>query len=123
MIFIFVFFFARGQVVGWPPVRYYRRHALTKPSEMFVKVNMDGVAVGRKVDLNAYSSYERLLQALEEMFQPTAGKASYSYCFISYGCFIISNGSFILLVCINLLGNSLSQLLFDLLILRNNSLN
>ena len=61
-----------------------------------MKVNMDGVAVGRKVDLNAYSSYERLLQALEEMFQPTAGKTSYLYCFISYGCFIISNGIFLM---------------------------
>lgn len=40
---------------------------------MFVKVNMDGIAVGRKVDLNAYSSYEGLLRGLEEMFQPIAG--------------------------------------------------
>ena len=81
--------FGRGQVVGWPPVRYYRRHALTKPSEMFVKVNMDGIAVGRKVDLNAYSSYERLLQGLEEMFQPTAGKIYYMYGSLSSGCLVI----------------------------------
>ena len=38
---------------------------------MFVKVNMDGIAVGRKLDLNAYSSYEGLLHALEDMFQPS----------------------------------------------------
>lgn len=38
---------------------------------MFVKVNMDGITVGRKVDLNAYTSYESLLLALEEMFQPS----------------------------------------------------
>lgn len=33
-----------------------------------VKVNMDGTLIGRKVDLNAYSSYETLAQTLEEMF-------------------------------------------------------
>lgn len=35
---------------------------------LFVKVNMDGVAIGRKVDLSAHSSYESLAQMLEEMF-------------------------------------------------------
>lgn len=34
----------------------------------FVKVNMDGVPIGRKVDLNAHASYETLAQTLEEMF-------------------------------------------------------
>ncbi|GLT76606.1 hypothetical protein SLA2020_482580 [Shorea laevis] len=34
----------------------------------FVKVNMDGVAIGRKVDLNAHACYETLAQALEDMF-------------------------------------------------------
>lgn len=34
----------------------------------FVKVNMDGVPIGRKVDLNAHASYESLAQTLEEMF-------------------------------------------------------
>ncbi|MCO5560098.1 hypothetical protein L7F22_013705 [Adiantum nelumboides] len=61
----------RDQVVGWPPVRSYRRQNLSKPPEIFVKVNMDGITVGRKVDLNAYTSYESLLLALEEMFQPS----------------------------------------------------
>lgn len=62
---------SKGQVVGWPPIRSYRKHTLAKPAEMFVKVNMDGMTVGRKVDLNAHSSYEGLLSALEEMFQPS----------------------------------------------------
>ncbi|XP_056687223.1 auxin-responsive protein IAA13 isoform X2 [Spinacia oleracea] len=35
---------------------------------LFVKVNMDGVAIGRKVDLNAHSSYDSLGLMLEEMF-------------------------------------------------------
>ncbi|OMO86552.1 AUX/IAA protein [Corchorus capsularis] len=34
----------------------------------FVKVNMDGIPIGRKVDLNAHSCYESLAQALEDMF-------------------------------------------------------
>jgi auxin-responsive protein IAA len=34
----------------------------------FVKVNMDGVGIGRKVDMRAHSSYENLAQTLEEMF-------------------------------------------------------
>lgn len=62
---------SKGQVVGWPPIRSYRKHTLAKPTEMFVKVNMDGMTVGRKVDLNAHISYEGLLTALEEMFQPS----------------------------------------------------
>ncbi|KAF8392131.1 hypothetical protein HHK36_022473 [Tetracentron sinense] len=38
----------------------------------FVKVNMDGVPIGRKVDLNAHTCYETLAQTLEDMFhQPT----------------------------------------------------
>lgn len=36
---------------------------------MFVKVNMDGVPIGRKIDLKAYDSYDKLSQALEEMFK------------------------------------------------------
>lgn len=62
---------SKGQVVGWPPIRSFRKQTLAKPIEMFVKVNMDGMTVGRKVDLNAHSSYEGLLSALEEMFQPS----------------------------------------------------
>lgn len=34
----------------------------------FIKVNMDGLPIGRKVDLNAHTCYESLAQALEDMF-------------------------------------------------------
>ncbi|KAI5074808.1 hypothetical protein GOP47_0010769 [Adiantum capillus-veneris] len=61
----------KDRVVGWPPIRSYRKNTLARPMEMFVKVNMDGVTVGRKVDLNAHNSYDGLLSALEEMFQPS----------------------------------------------------
>ncbi|KAJ1397869.1 PB1 domain [Sesbania bispinosa] len=37
-------------------------------SSPFVKVNMDGIPIGRKVDLSAHSSYETLAQTLEDMF-------------------------------------------------------
>ena len=37
-------------------------------SSPFVKVNMDGFLIGRKVDLNAHSCYETLAQTLEDMF-------------------------------------------------------
>ncbi|KAK1290548.1 Auxin-responsive protein IAA11 [Acorus calamus] len=35
---------------------------------MFVKVNMDGIPIGRKIDLNAHLCYQTLARALEEMF-------------------------------------------------------
>jgi hypothetical protein len=38
-------------------------------STLFVKVNMDGIPIGRKVDLSAHSCYEALAQKLEDMFQ------------------------------------------------------
>ncbi|KAL5792673.1 hypothetical protein ACOSP7_001267 [Xanthoceras sorbifolium] len=41
-------------------------------TSLFVKVNMDGIPIGRKVDLNAHSCYELLAQTLEDMFhRPT----------------------------------------------------
>ncbi|XP_044492283.1 auxin-responsive protein IAA11-like isoform X2 [Mangifera indica] len=43
----------------------------TKTS-LFVKVNMDGIPIGRKVDLSTHSCYETLAQTLEDMFlRPT----------------------------------------------------
>lgn len=41
-------------------------------SSLFVKVNMDGIPIGRKVDLSAQKSYEALARTLEDMFnEPT----------------------------------------------------
>lgn len=37
-------------------------------SPMLVKVTMDGVIIGRKIDLNAFDSYEALAKTLEQMF-------------------------------------------------------
>lgn len=42
-----------------------KRHIRTSS---FVKVNMDGKPIGRKVDLTAHNCYEALAQTLENMF-------------------------------------------------------
>ncbi|KQK09168.1 auxin-responsive protein IAA5 [Brachypodium distachyon] len=74
---------AKAQVVGWPPVRNYRKNTLaasvskSKGGEegaaaqggpQYVKVSMDGAPYLRKVDLKIYSSYEDLSTALQKMF-------------------------------------------------------
>ncbi|KAI3982258.1 hypothetical protein MKX01_036771 [Papaver californicum] len=94
-------------VVGWPPVRAFRRN-LTSPSKqemktkgvasskivsatdnevlrkstamdtMYVKVNMEGYAVGRKINLKAHESYESLSQALQNMFDNFLSSVNFS---------------------------------------------
>ncbi|KAK9110938.1 hypothetical protein Scep_018457 [Stephania cephalantha] len=72
---------AKPQVVGWPPIRSFRRNTLAttsknndevdgKPSSrpLFVKVSLDGAPYLRKVDLRIYSKYQDLSSALESMF-------------------------------------------------------
>ncbi|KAG6597395.1 Auxin-responsive protein IAA14, partial [Cucurbita argyrosperma subsp. sororia] len=69
---------AKAQVVGWPPVRSYRKNAMSQKnpdggekgsgSAMFVKVCMDGAPYLRKVDLKTYKSYQELSNALAKMF-------------------------------------------------------
>ncbi|XAR58676.1 hypothetical protein NMG60_11014161 [Bertholletia excelsa] len=45
-------------------------------ASLFVKVNMDGVPIGRKVDLGAHNCYETLAHTLEDMFcRTTTGRA------------------------------------------------
>lgn len=87
---------APAPVVGWPPIRSFRKNLAstssaksvsepqnpipTKPVNekpvaehsrkgLFIKINMDGVPIGRKVDLNAYDSYEKLSSAVDELFR------------------------------------------------------
>ncbi|KAK9292671.1 hypothetical protein L1049_020649 [Liquidambar formosana] len=71
---------AKAQVVGWPPVRSFRKNILAAPknntdegekascSAAFVKVSMDGAPYLRKVDLKMYKSYQELSDALSKMF-------------------------------------------------------
>ncbi|CAA0822390.1 Auxin-responsive protein IAA26 [Striga hermonthica] len=82
-------------VVGWPPIRSFRKNLATgssskstsdpkdavpgknfdgksadnRPKTLFVKINMDGVPIGRKVDLKAYDSYDKLSCAVDELFR------------------------------------------------------
>ncbi|GKU86198.1 hypothetical protein SLEP1_g752 [Rubroshorea leprosula] len=51
----------------------YKDSGNAKRSSLFVKVNMDGTLIGRKVDLNSLGSYETLAKTLEAMFlRPTS---------------------------------------------------
>ncbi|XP_042442446.1 auxin-responsive protein IAA20-like [Zingiber officinale] len=55
--------FGGGRViVGWPPVKLSRRRTSC------VKVNMEGIAIGRKVDLSLHDSYQALFLTLYTMF-------------------------------------------------------
>ncbi|XP_062231931.1 auxin-responsive protein IAA18-like [Phragmites australis] len=78
-------------VVGWPPVRSFRRNLtnvssskqsperqndeagdkakLTCKRSPLVKINMDGIPIGRKIDLAAYDSYQKVSSAVEELFR------------------------------------------------------
>ncbi|WCJ21625.1 indole-3-acetic acid 7 [Euphorbia peplus] len=68
----------KAQVVGWPPVRSYRKNVMlavqksnnSEESEKasFVKVSMDGAPYLRKVDLSMYKGYRELSDALTNMF-------------------------------------------------------
>lgn len=68
--------YCRAQIVGWPPVRSYRKNNVSKKTEIYVKVSMDGAPYLRKIDLNLYNGYTQLLNALEYMFKFTIGKYS-----------------------------------------------
>ncbi|EEF33475.1 auxin-responsive protein IAA9 [Ricinus communis] len=72
---------AKAQVVGWPPIKSFRKNTLATtsknndevdgkpgPGTLFVKVSMDGAPYLRKVDLRTHSTYQELSRALEKMF-------------------------------------------------------
>ncbi|XP_071720059.1 auxin-induced protein 22D-like [Rutidosis leptorrhynchoides] len=66
----------KEQVVGWPPVRSYRKNILQgkkMDSGMYVKVSMDGAPYLRKLDLKMYTSYEELMKGLQDMFKCIIG--------------------------------------------------
>ncbi|KAM3405477.1 hypothetical protein ACQJBY_008140 [Aegilops geniculata] len=78
-------------VVGWPPVRSFRRNLTNGTSSKqspdrqhveatdraepvckkkpLVKINMDGIPIGRKVDLASCDGYHKLSTAVEELFR------------------------------------------------------
>lgn len=93
-------------VVGWPPIRSFRKNlastssgkAVPEPQSaipskpvneksandhahkgLFVKINMDGVPIGRKVDLSAHNNYDSLSSSVDQLFRGLlAGKAVHS---------------------------------------------
>lgn len=78
---------AKTQVVGWPPIRSYRKNntqlmkkTTTSVAEVggggYVKVSVDGAPYLRKIDLKVYKSYPEFLKALENMFHLSIGKRS-----------------------------------------------
>ncbi|XP_019449933.1 PREDICTED: auxin-induced protein 22B-like [Lupinus angustifolius] len=69
---------AKAKIVGWPPIRSYRKNSLqeSEGGGIFVKVSMDGAPYLRKIDLKVYGGYLELLKALETMFKLTIGEYS-----------------------------------------------
>ncbi|CAI8614258.1 unnamed protein product [Vicia faba] len=72
---------SKVQVVGWPPIRSFRKNRLQQKKDeegsgMYVKVSMAGAPYLRKIDLNVYKSYSELLIALENLFNCTFGEYS-----------------------------------------------
>ncbi|KAL2323494.1 hypothetical protein Fmac_027873 [Flemingia macrophylla] len=75
----------KARVVGWPPIRSYRKNNLQQKkgqegegegAGMYVKVSMAGAPYLRKIDLKFYKSYPELLKTLENMFKCTFGEYS-----------------------------------------------
>ncbi|KQK02999.1 auxin-responsive protein IAA1 [Brachypodium distachyon] len=58
----------KARVVGWPPVRSFRKNALADAAAKFVKVAVDGAPYLRKVNLEAYAGYDQLLRGLQDKF-------------------------------------------------------
>ncbi|XP_014512035.1 auxin-induced protein 22B [Vigna radiata var. radiata] len=69
---------AKAKIVGWPPIRSYRKNSLheNEGAGIYVKVSMDGAPYLRKIDLKVYGGYTQLLKALENMFKLTIGEYS-----------------------------------------------
>ncbi|XP_010250166.1 PREDICTED: auxin-responsive protein IAA5-like [Nelumbo nucifera] len=77
-----------NSIVGWPPINSWRKklhhqhqgggvaderihrdeNACRGPNSKYVKVKMEGLAIGRKIDLSLYSSYQTLTSAVISMF-------------------------------------------------------
>ena len=70
-------FVCRATKQDWPPIKPRlidtlkgRRRLLQRDYDtcLFVKVYMEGVPIGRKLDLSTFSGYESLLENLSHMF-------------------------------------------------------
>ncbi|PKU71609.1 Auxin-responsive protein IAA31 [Dendrobium catenatum] len=68
----------REHLPDWPPIKPLLRSALAereayrnhhKTGKFFVKVYMEGIPIGRKLDLLAHDSYQSLIKTLRRMFR------------------------------------------------------
>ncbi|RWW66440.1 hypothetical protein BHE74_00026180 [Ensete ventricosum] len=66
----------KAQVVGWPPIRSYRKNSFPArkveaeaAAGLYVKVSMDGAPFLRKIDLSVYKGYKELREGLDNMFK------------------------------------------------------
>jgi auxin-responsive protein IAA len=81
-----------NHVVGWPPIKSWRKKQLHQhhqggqpikndpmarrtggSNSLYVKVKMEGVAIARKIDLRLYHSYQTLTNTLIGMFAKCEG--------------------------------------------------
>ncbi|KAJ3695474.1 hypothetical protein LUZ60_000851 [Juncus effusus] len=64
--------FKAKELVGWPPVKLSwtkgGTNKLSGESAIYVKVTMEGVFIGRKIDLSVHNSYKDLFTTLDRMF-------------------------------------------------------
>lgn len=65
----------RDQPSDWPPIKPLLRRALEVEDQnesnsvtFFVKVYMEGIPIGRKLDLLAHDGYHDLIRTLDHMF-------------------------------------------------------
>lgn len=63
----------KKRLVGWPPVKCARRSG---GGGGYVKVKMEGVAIGRKVDVSLHGSFQDLLRTLRRMFPPATQRGA-----------------------------------------------
>ncbi|XP_021752379.1 auxin-responsive protein IAA31-like [Chenopodium quinoa] len=70
---------SRGQYSDWPPMKALLRSTLAaeksnsrpRRETLFVKVSMEGIPIGRKLDLLAHHGYHSLITTLVQMFRTT----------------------------------------------------
>ncbi|KMS98607.1 hypothetical protein BVRB_3g070500 [Beta vulgaris subsp. vulgaris] len=68
-------FSPRGQYSDWPPIKTLLRSTLAagksncRQQTLFVKVYMEGIPIGRKLDLLAHRGYHSLITTLVQMFR------------------------------------------------------
>ncbi|XP_028782519.1 auxin-responsive protein IAA31 [Neltuma alba] len=69
---------SRNQTSDWPPIKSILRSTLVEKQNqwsqgpsLFVKVYMEGIPIGRKLNLLAHHSYDGLVRALGHMFRTT----------------------------------------------------